>query len=399
MSESVPFGLSKHGFKPKKYIDIIKELQTSWENSKVFKNPDFSKNNFLGQSLHITALQLESAWEELENIYYNCFTPTSSGHSLDLNTFESSTQRFPAKRGEVLIEFSGLPKETEIPVIFRVKNDNKNYSWLQQTPFTSDSEGKGRSIFVCELAGYFPEKQDSITSIVEGFATYPGVTCKNPSEAQPGKAEEQDANLRLRNIISRQSGNVGIPALKANLNNIKGVLSTRFTHEPYEYKEGKAVNARQIFVIGGDENEIFDVIFNNTGPEILYRGNVEGAEFKEKEVFDNEGNGYLIGFYRAIEQAIFAKVTVEVDETTDLKETDIKNKLLEYIRDLDSNIVIFNKMYSKISELNLIDFSLQIGTNKNDLKSKNINDIPESSIVTLPTENIQVSIKRVKYGS
>ena len=113
-------GLTETGFEIKRYDDIITD-QRAVAQDLFGAGVDTSVNTLLGQILQLSALELATLWEELQNVY-DAFNPNAAqGKSLDDLCSLVGVYRFDAQATEGFIEFTG-DNGSLVPVGSQVSN-------------------------------------------------------------------------------------------------------------------------------------------------------------------------------------------------------------------------------------------------------------------------------------
>jgi uncharacterized phage protein gp47/JayE len=161
-----------------------------------------------------------------------------------------------------------------------------------------------RGIYFCTEPGavYVPER--SLIEVVNKVSGLDSVI--NYSQGYTGRGAESDAELR-RNLKRRQVRSSGNEV--AIQNAIEGVKDVEFA-QVYSNRTGTVdadgipANSYEALVVGGNDQEIAQAIFDSGPGGIQAFGNVVVT------VLDKKGNQWPIGFSRPIPRYIWIKVTI-----------------------------------------------------------------------------------------
>ena len=123
------FGLTNKGFKRKRYIDVLEDMQA---NAKSFFGRDINVeiNSPLGIFLKVIAFSLGETWQLAENVYYAAYKDTATGYQADYIGQYIGIKRKPATYAKGIVTFTGKPG-TVIPANFVVAFDDVKFWTLQ----------------------------------------------------------------------------------------------------------------------------------------------------------------------------------------------------------------------------------------------------------------------------
>ena len=147
-----------------------------------------------------------------------------------------------------------------------------------------------------------------------------------------------------------------------------------------------------IYVLGGNDNDIANVIVNHMAAGITLVGS------KAMDVQDATGNPRTVHFDHAIDKPIYVKVKLTVDEgwNDDEGADDVKAAIADYINHLIIGKTLFlTRLYPLVYSVDGVDEAvITIGTNPNSLGSNDIvNGINQA--VSCDESNIEVDVNGV----
>jgi len=167
----------------------------------------------------------------------------------------------------------------------------------------------------------------------------------NPVDFQQGRDDETDEEFRLR--IAEQKSSVGTatkPAIESSLTNIEGVTSA-FVLENITMSEvnGQPPKSIQIYISGGDDDEIAEVIWNTKPAAIPTYGTTQ------KNIIDQNGDTQAVFFSRPEVKYAWVNVTYTIYSEEDFPsdgEVEIASTVVEYGDSLGVGVDIIPKRFS-----------------------------------------------------
>lgn len=132
----------------------------------------------------------------------------------------------------------------------------------------------------------------------------------NTSDAIPGNLLETDNELRLRRASSLQSSGAATPeAIRSVIMTIPGVTSAIVFENETNIVDlnGRPPKSYEVLVSGGDQQAIFDTVFQTKPAGIETFGNLTG------QVLDSQGQSQVVRFSRPNEIEIFVEIDVTVN--------------------------------------------------------------------------------------
>ena len=286
------FGLTKIGFTPKRYPDILKEKEL--RARELFgAEVNLTEASPLGMLVRLDAWDLALAWQQLEEAYLSGFVSTSEGVSLDRNCQRIGIMRQLATRATGTIQFSGADG-TQIFEGFEVQTATGIV--FRTTTATTISGALARA----ELEAVVPGASGNvgagaISRMVRPQAGVTGVT--NPDPTSGGRDRETDAQFRARyNRSVSKPGGSSPSAIEAALLDLDGVLDAKVwqnTGTTTDPETGIPPKSIAPIVWGGDAEEIVATLARVKSGGIQCWG-----EDVVHEITDSHGEKHIIGFNR-----------------------------------------------------------------------------------------------------
>lgn len=203
---------------------------------------------------------------------------------------------------------------------------------------------------------------DSITNPEESIDGF--YACTNPNGATGGADAETDDQYRLRILANREHpSNSTVSGIETAVKNVDGVSDVRLvnnnTMQTDEY--GNPPKSIHLYVIGGDENDIAQALFDVLPPVTTTVGTVASV------ADDIAGRSYTILFDRATTVPIYIELDLTVDPAvfdSDDSPTTIKNNILNYFDTLSmGDNVLYSKLFGPAYSVNGVnDVVVKLGT-------------------------------------
>jgi uncharacterized phage protein gp47/JayE len=168
---------------------------------------------------------------------------------------------------------------------------------------------------------------DTLTKLGSSSLDIDSVT--NPQAFSLGRDEETDEELRLRMSQREQStGTATKPAIEASLSEVEGVTSVLVNENITMTTDANGVppKAYETFVVGGDEDDIAEVLWETKPAGIETFGDTS------KVVVDSNGDSQTVYFSRKTDQYAWIRVTYEINSEEDFPSTgeeDIKTAVVD----------------------------------------------------------------------
>jgi uncharacterized phage protein gp47/JayE len=361
------YGLTPTGFKPKTLEDLRTEVEDD-EKSAFGSTLDVSDTSLLGQINGIVCEQFAELWEGLEAVYHSQGSDDSTDAALDAVCLLTGTVREAARSSEVVLTLTGdngtsVPAENQASVdgtgdIFQTLESvtlETLDAWVDNTAYViGDRVTNVDRCYICitsgtsENGGAGPTStSDDITdgtahwrymgegdsaADVEAESVETGVVVGNSGtitvietpvsgwqsvinleDADLGADIETDESLRIRRELElARAGKSPADAIRADILDVEGVThATVFYNDTDETDaDGVPPHSVEVLVRGGDDQDIWDTLFDSVAAGIRTFGTEEGT------TEDSEGTEHPIKFSRPEEIEIYVDVFVTKDPDT-----------------------------------------------------------------------------------
>lgn len=285
------------------------------------------------QQVGVVSDQYAEIWDFLLEIWNQLDPDNAQGIMLDrVNEGIRGVPRILNERTRCTCQMTGTPDE-EIVTGSLVKSSvvtSPNFSLDASVVF--DDAGNATGSFTCTEDGIFVIGAGQMDTIVTLSADW--ATVSNSQAAVTGVADELDADYRVRGQRSTSIRGQGyIDAVEAGIINLTGVKKVKCYENRESTTDGNGLVAKAIccFVVGGVDQDIFDLLFRkvNFGPKYIgsesgyaldWRGKPQQVKFARPtdvqmiiEVNVTEGAGWTIGKVQDIKDAIIAYFAGEQD--------------------------------------------------------------------------------------
>lgn len=300
------FGLTKHGFRPKRYSDIISEKES--RARELFGNDiNLSESSPLGMLVRLNAWDEALVWQRLEEVYLSGFVSTAEGITLDRKCQDIGISRQLSRNayGKVLFSgtnrtqvFQGFNVQTATGIVFRTIEAGE----IINGSVLLDVEAIEPGITGNVGAGLINKVVSSLSGLT---------SVSNPEATLGGRDTETDAQLRDRYIRSvAKPGGASNAAIEAALLNIDGVVDAIVRqNETMELDAITGIPAKSIapIVFGGDAADITSTLFEVKPAGIQCWGDITHT------IPDSHGNDHYIGFTRPETVEINVTIGLTVD--------------------------------------------------------------------------------------
>jgi hypothetical protein len=198
-----------------------------------------------------------------------------------------------------------------------------------------------------------------------------------------GREAESDTELRMRLETRQRQATANEVAIQNEILKISGVEYVRvYSNRSYTEVNGRPPKSFEAVVIGGDEQEIAEIIFNKGPAGIQAFGNIN------KDVVDSEGFHWNIGFSRPVNKYIWIKVNYSRNSEEDFPVNAV-NAIPENIVTWSRGAVgvgidlIYQKMFRPVYDVEGIAFA--------DIKVAVTTDLTPPSDDDYRGENVRIS--------
>ena len=317
-------GLSASGFERKRLIDIKTDIENRLKL--IFgDNIDLEPQSGFGQFVGLESEAISDQWESQENVYNSQYPSTAQKVQLSNVVMYNGIERQNATNSTVTATLGGTAG-TPIPVGSKgsVNTTGKVFETLSEVII-----GAGGSVNVAmqaEDTGAIEAAAGTLTVIETPIFGWTSIT--NSADALVGRAEDTDAELRERRELSTQAlGQNLVDSLFGQLLNVDGVEDAVVISNGTDAPVG-GLPAHQFLssIIGGDNDEIAQIIWNNTPQGILSYGVTTVA------ITDDQGFSQDVKFTRPGDVNIYFKIDITVDTNVfpGTGEADIKAAVVAY---------------------------------------------------------------------
>ena len=315
--------LDEKGFYRKTYDDILTDLTTTAQ-LQYGEDINVDETSPLGKFIRIFASALDEMWQDIEGSYYTAFISTATGISLDRIATRVAMSRLLEQNATAVVEFTGTPNYT-IPLGFIVGTEN-DVQYFTVEDVHIDEYGQGITEVMCTKPGTKGNVlEGKINVIVNPDENVISVT--NVTDATGGRGKETDAEFRQRMIdsIGNTAGTTinGIEDSLRKLDDVKSVAIVENATDSPDV-EGRPAHSFEVYIQGGDEQEIADTIFEKKPIGIQTYGRYES------QVTDVAGGIHTIKYSRPEKKYIWVRVKAYVDNDENTY-SDIYRAVPEYI--------------------------------------------------------------------
>lgn len=315
------WGFTDKGFLPKPFDVIAQEIKDDWQNA-IQPKLSFAPFSVADQIVSVFAAQVRSLWELEAAGWTNLNPDSASGRALKILCSYTGTIPLEPKASTVKAEVelapnARLPKDSIASVNgnprarFRTLHDVENK--------TSATATLSVNMEATEL-GAIDAPINKLTVIETPVAGWLGI--RNPRAAVPGRALESDSHLRERRVKElRAPGFCNYEALRSKLLSLPGVRAVLI------FNDDSAHNY-EVVVLGGNDQEIAQVIWENRPPGIPTRGSESAT------VLCSQRNKHVLRFSRpevipfSLDTELVTKAPLATEEIEALKQSlvDFANK-------------------------------------------------------------------------
>ncbi|MBD8026414.1 baseplate J/gp47 family protein [Ureibacillus sp. Re31] len=388
--------LDKNGFKRKTYDDLLTDMSN--KARELFgANIKLTQRSFMGIMIRIMAWFLSLAWMAIEQVYHASYIKSAEGVQLDKLLPLAGTERILADYAMGTITITGTPNYT-VASGFVVSKGDIQFETLYD--LTLDATGKGTVEIMCTQIGPLGNVgANTITEIVNPDADVFSVTNTVPTAG--GRNDETDQEARERSRVTVEGMGSGTTAsIRTALLGVSGVRAATVIENYSDVADsyGTPSRAFQSFVLGGADDAIASAILEKKAAGIWPYGTTY------VEVTDIAGEPHRIGFTRATEVDIYAKVSLTTDAAFPANGVElVKSALVKNIGGTDSNgqaytglnmgeKVYYSRGLSAILQVEgIIDVSLLLSDNGTNYSESSI-DIPRNSVAQIDASNIEVTV-------
>lgn len=384
------YGLTTTGFYKKDFVTCFNEIVAEYK-AKFGNEIKTTGDSVFGNLIGIRAEREAIFWEQVEAVYLSRWIQSASGDALDNACALIAVSRILARYSFVTaILTNNTNSPVTVPVSSLVKQSSTNVLWQTLTeviiPANDTVEVSLRSV---ETGPYTAEvgSIDTIVSLVNGWSEV-----DNEESAVTGRDRETDTELRIRAAFEIVSSKGGVlDAIKNRIRNeVTGVTFVAGKeNRTDDTVDGLLPHSYLFVVVGGDDEEVGQMIFSSKPAGIQTNGSIE------IEVTDDFGNTQIIKYDRAYDTNIYLVVNITKDNAkfpsngSDL----VKKYLVDYGKNLINGETVIN--HYLVGSLNLIPginaLTIYQGTSPSPVSSSSTT-ILASNRANIISSNIVVNI-------
>ncbi len=337
-------GLTSAGFVPKTLAEILEEIETA-QKDVLGADLNVGADTVLGQLNGIVSSKLAELWELAQAVHASAYPDGASGISLDRLGALTGADRLVATSTLVTVTCTGT-NGTLLPA-------GRQVSTAAGDVFESLEAATipvGLSVDVVFQAvetGPIIANAGTVTTIVTPVAGW--ASCTNAADADTlGTNIETDASFRVRRAaLLALGGDATEDAIRSEILDVVGVSDVRVHVNETDDTDADGVPAHAIecVVVGGDDQDIVDAIFNSKAAGILAYGTTVGA------AVDGQGDSHVVSFTRPTELVVEVSIAVTTDPATfpTTGEQQIKDALAALIATyVVGQDVVRNKLFAPI---------------------------------------------------
>ncbi|GED69382.1 hypothetical protein BRE01_30840 [Brevibacillus reuszeri] len=385
--------LDEKGFKRKRFADLFEEMEAKAQEAFGEKVNTYERSP-LGIILRLFAWFLSILWQNTEDVYNSAYPHTAQGASLFRLGPYSGITRLQAGYATGLLTITGTPGYT-VEKGFRASDKKVVFETTEIV--TLGDNGSGTVVIKAVEPGTSGNRPaNAIATIVNPNGNITSVT--NPIPTRKGRNLESAQEFRDRFSISTEGrGKATVPAIRKAMLEVTGVRAAAVVEN---YKNtadtaGRPPKSVQVYVLGGEPNEIAQAIFENKA------GGIEPYGNQSVVVKDEAGFEHTMKFSYATEVYIHLRITVTRSNTFPSNGASlIKTASIKYVGGEDEDGIIYTGL--NLGESVIHSALVAVRTEVEgitDLKveiSKNGGTTwTQSNIVIQPSEVAQTSFDRI----
>lgn len=360
--------LDRTGFKRRRFDDLFAEMEDKAKET-FGEKTNTSERSPLGIILRIFAWFLSKLWVTAEDVYNSSYINSAEGSSLDrLGPYVGIT-RVLDQYAVGTVQLTGTPGRI-VEEGFRLGTEMQIY-FVTTSRVTLDTNGTAEVAIEAVNPGQSGNVVAStITVIVNPNPDVTGVVNLNPTTG----GREKMSDVEFRDLFTQSVAGGGAASIDALIGALLRVRFVRaatviqnFNHQPDA--SGRPPHTYQCYVLGGNDDEVAQAIFNTGAGGIESYGNIV------KRVKDIGGYDHEVKFSRAEEVALHVSVhLIRNDQYPADGDAQIRSAIVRYIGGEDGGSyynglsmgapAVYKKLVSAVNQIEGIeDFTLSIGKN------------------------------------
>lgn len=346
----MPFGVTTAGFTRKTFTDITSSVFAA-VRSAISAVLDLSERSALGNVLTIQADEMSSLWEHAEAAYNAFDVDNADEDRFRALCLLTGVTPGGATKGTVVCQLDLDAGKTFAPgaLTVNVAGEPSNL-WTNVATVTSVLAGVYDADFIATVAGVVGvAPAGSLTVITTGVGGFNTVT--NALDATPGVDIESFEDLRARREASiAVTGSGTLPALKADLSAVAGVISVEVTENTTDFFDTNGLPPHSFTAVVWDgagldavDNNLAQVIYDSKPAGITVTGSSSG------DATAADGSLIATPFSRAAQVLVEVAVTITTDRTIDV--ADVKEAIVASHATATSVDVSYNKMTCSVFDV------------------------------------------------
>lgn len=399
---------SQTGFSVSETSDIRDEVAQDWvEAFKEQGRPDLNVDPETPQGQIIDSQTAAIHQKDVELAFLaQQFNPqTASGRWQDALAKIYFINRKPAINSTCVCTLTGI-NGTTVTAGALIRSTYDQTLWSLNEDTTIGSNGTTTATFTCQSEGAIQAGVATLTQIVTTVPGWDAVT--NATAAEVGQLVESQAAFESRRYqsvaLNGRSTTAAVYARVAEVNNVIAAYVTDNKTNVNKTVDGYTLSPHSIYVsvIGGDDDDIAEAIYNSVSAGCDYNGNTT------VNVTDpNTGAVEAVTFMRPTQLPLYVKVTIQDDgNLPDGYETIVRQAVYNNFYGLDTSTTISGEAILRVimntdlyasrflpSILNAgISQLLRVEISSDNSTWVDFIHVPISNEPTLELENIQVGV-------
>lgn len=298
-------GLTAAGFDRERLVDIKARIETALKL--VFgENIDVTPESGFGQFIGIISETISDQWEGQEDIYNALYPSTAQSNPLSNVVTLNGIERLAAAKSTILSVTITGTSGTVIPAASQASVAATGDIFVTDVEVTIPVGGSITVDMTALNTGPVESAIGTLTVIETPIFGWTSVN--NLAAAIVGRDEETDAELRIRRAASTGSSGTNIvDALFGQLSNLDGVTDALvISNGTSGVVDGIPAHEFEVSILGGDDDEIAETIWDNTPAGIRSHGDTTVV------ITDAQGISQNTKFTRPSEVDIYFKVDISV---------------------------------------------------------------------------------------
>lgn len=342
-----------------------------------------------GQLLGIFAGAKSDLDQLLEAIYNNFNPNNATGLGLSRLVQLNGIRRIAGAHSVDTVTFTGI-ENTVIESGYLVGNPDTQHQFETQADATIGADGTVSVPAKCTTMGAVNIAAGTITKLIN--AQYGVSSVSNLGTGSTGRAEETDAELRIRRLKCVAVASQGlVDSVLAGLLNDPNVTLATVVENRTDSEDANGLPPHSIcaVVLGDTDDNVAQIIWNTISCGCTWYGNATGT------ATDIRGNEHTVAFSRPVKVPIYVEMTIA--KRTGYPNTavsDIKAAMVDWgtsNQDIGEE-VIYSRLYEPINSVaGFAVTSLKIGTSASSLVEANLS-IAYDRLAVFSADNITITV-------